>query len=153
LAGVLVASPSYLKKCGVPKTPDDLHRHHIVMLRFASGLTVPWEFKLKGKAFNFETASPSIVISDTEGVGDAAVLGLGIARVSLHFAWPHLQSGRLNIVLNEFNEPGKREMSIQYPHRQHIAPRVKAFVDYAIDRLSRDTTLSATMKDATQFAA
>jgi hypothetical protein len=55
--------------------------------------------------------------------------------------------------LNEFNEPGKREMSIQYPHRQHIAPRVKSFVDYAIDRLSRDTTLSATMKDATQFAA
>lgn len=96
--------------CESAKTPDDLHRHKTIELKFASGQTVPWEFKNRaGKASTFETKSPALVVSDTEAVGDAAVLGLGISRVSLHFAWPHLVAGRLKIVLNDFNEPGKRE--------------------------------------------
>ncbi|MGL5001981.1 MAG: LysR family transcriptional regulator, partial [Casimicrobium sp.] len=100
LAGVLVASPSYLKKHGVPKTPDDLHHHKIIVLRFGTGQTVPWEFKNRaGKATTFETQSPAFIVSDTETVGDAAVLGLGISRVSLHFAWPHLVAKRLKVVL------------------------------------------------------
>jgi DNA-binding transcriptional LysR family regulator len=153
IAGVLVASPSYLKKHGVPKTPQDLHAHRIVMLRFASGLSVPWEFKIKGRAFLFDAVSPSVIVSDTEAVGDAAVYGLGIARVSLHFAWPHLQAGRLKLVLNELNEPGKRELTIQYPHRQFLAPRVKAFVDFVVETFSKHPTLSSTPAQAAKYAA
>jgi DNA-binding transcriptional LysR family regulator len=153
IAGVLVASPAYLKKHGVPKVPEDLHHHHIVMLRFASGLSVPWEFKLKGRTFLFDAVSPAVVVSDTEAVGDAAVYGLGIARVSLHFAWPHLKAGRLKLVLNDFNEPGKRELTIQYPHRQFVAPRVKAFVEFVVDTFAHHPVLSVSPAEANRYAA
>ncbi len=154
LAGVLVASPAYLKKFGVPKAASDLHQHRIIQLRFASGQTVAWEFKGSGgKTTLFETSSPALIVSDTEAVGDAAVLGLGIARVSLHFAWPHLVAGRLKIVLHDSNSPGKREMVLQYPHRENIAPRVKAFVDFALEALSNEPSLAATPKHTARFAA
>lgn len=31
---VLVASPDYLARCGVPATPDDLPAHHCLRYRF-----------------------------------------------------------------------------------------------------------------------
>ncbi len=151
LSGVMVASPAYLKKRGVPKTPDDLQHHNIIMLRFASGVPAPWSLRVKGKLTTFETPSPSFTISDTEAVGDAAVAGLGISRVSLHFAWPHLQAGRLKIVLNSYNDPGTREMVIHYPHREHVAPRIKAFVGYALETLQNDPTLLASVQPLSSF--
>jgi DNA-binding transcriptional LysR family regulator len=151
LSGVMVASPGYLRKYGVPQTPDDLNRHNIIMLRFASGLSVPWTLRVKGKETTFDALTPSLTLSDTEAVGDAAVMNLGISRVSLHFAWPHLLAGRLKVVLNSFNDPGAREMVIHYPHREHVAPRIKAFVDYALETLQNDPTLQASPKSLNQY--
>jgi DNA-binding transcriptional LysR family regulator len=34
LKTVLVASPGYLERCGVPTTPDDLAHHHLIARRF-----------------------------------------------------------------------------------------------------------------------
>ncbi len=153
LSGVMVASPNYLKKFGTPSTPDDLHQHRIIALRFASGLAVPWTLKAKGKLTTFDPASPVLTLSDTEAVGDAAVAGLGISRVSLHFAWPHLQAGRLKAVLNAYNDPGTREMVIHYPHREHVAPRIKAFIDHTLELLQNDPTLQATPQSLTNYCA
>ncbi len=153
LATVCVASPAYLRKHGAPNTPDDLHAHRIIALRFASGASAPWAFRVKGSVKAFDAGTPTLVLSDTESVGDAAILGLGIARVSLHFAWPHLQAGRLKVVLLAFNDPGQREMVIHYPHREFVAPRVKAFVAYMLEAFSKDAALQADAKGLKAFAA
>jgi DNA-binding transcriptional LysR family regulator len=153
LSGVMVASPAYLKRRGVPKTPLDLQAHNIIMLRFSSGQFASWSLRVQGKPSAFEPTTPSLILSDTEAVGDAAVAGLGISRVSLHFAWPHLQSGRLKVILNSYNDPGAREMVIHYPHREHVAPRIKAFVDYALEKLQSDPTLQASWKSLEPFCA
>jgi DNA-binding transcriptional LysR family regulator len=153
LAGVLVASPSYLAKHGVPKTIEDLESHRIVSLRFASGLTALWEFRAKGKAVSFEPKNAAITLSDTEGVGEAAVLGLGIARVSLHFAWAHLQAGRLKLVLAQFSDPGHRELAIHYPHREQTPQRIKAFVDFLIESLKKESSMIASFNEAKRFSA
>jgi DNA-binding transcriptional LysR family regulator len=152
LQTVCVASPAYLKKNGVPTTPEDLHTHRVIALRFASGASAAWEFRVKGALKNFEAAMPSLVLSDTEAVGDAAVLGLGVARVSLHFAWPHLQAGRLKVLLLPYNEGGQREMVIHYPHREFLAPRVKVFVAYLLDAFGKDAALQASAKTLKPFA-
>jgi DNA-binding transcriptional LysR family regulator len=148
---VMVASPAYLKKYGVPKTPDDLHQHQIIMLRFATGASVSWNLRVKGKVTTFEAPSPSLILSDTAAVGEAAVMGLGITLVSQHFAWPHLQAGRLKVVLNAFSEPGTRELVMHYPHREHVAPRIRAFVDYALETLQNDPTLQTSGKSLAPF--
>ncbi len=153
LSGVLVASPGYLERNGIPTSIEALESHRIIQLRFASGASVPWEFRWRGRAVQFEPKSPALVLSDTEGVGDAAVLGLGIARVSLHFAWPHLQAGRLKVVLGRYNDPGRREMVIHYAHRTHLAPRIRAVVDYLMENLQTDRSLQASASALAAFAA
>jgi DNA-binding transcriptional LysR family regulator len=147
----MVASPAYLKKYGTPKTPDDLYQHQIIMLRFATGVSVPWNLRVKGKVVSFEAPSPSLILTDTAAVGDAAVMGLGITLVSQHFAWPHLQAGRLKVVLHSFNEPGTRELVLHYPHREHVAPRIRAFVEYALETLQSDPTLQVSAKSLMPF--
>jgi DNA-binding transcriptional LysR family regulator len=148
---VMVASPAYLKKYGIPKTPDDLYQHQIIMLRFATGVSVPWNLRVKGIVMTFDAPSPSLILTDTAAVGDAAVMGLGITLVSQHFAWPHLQAGRLKVVLHSFNEPGTRELVMHYPHREHVAPRIRAFVEYALETLQSDPTLQVSAKSLMPF--
>ncbi len=150
LVSVMVASPNYLKQTGTPKTILDLHQHRIIMLRFASGRTIPWTFKGQKQ---FETDKPALVLSDTESVGEAAVLGLGIARVSLHFAWAHLVAGRLKLVLNSLNDAGTREMVIHYPHREYLAPRVKTYVEFCLERLKTDPSLQTDTKQLAKYCA
>jgi len=128
---ICVASPAYLRKHGVPKQPDDLAKHRIIALRFASGAT----------------------LSDTEAVGDAAAAGIGVARVAAHFAWHYLASGKLKSVLGHCNDLGRREMVIHYPHREFVAPRIRAFVDFALDTLQHEVSLHVTPKDLQQYEA
>ena len=107
---------------------------------------------MRGKAVTFEPKQPTLTLSDTQLVGDAAVAGMGIARMALHFAWEHLQSGQLKLVLNQFNDTGARELVVHYPHREHVAPRVKAFVDFMLQSLKDEPSLHAMLKDAAIYA-
>lgn len=153
LAMVCVASPAYLQKFGAPKVPEDLANHQIISLRFLSGLIAAWDFRVRGKAVTFEFKQSTLTLSDTGLVGDAAIAGMGITRMALHFAWPHLQASRLKLVLMPFNDPGAREMVIHYPHREHVAPRVKAFVEFMLASLKDEPSLRATLKEAAVYAA
>jgi DNA-binding transcriptional LysR family regulator len=147
----MVASPAYLRKFGVPKTPDDLHQHRIILLKFSSGSSMPWSLRVKGKEIAFDVAAPALTLSDTAAVGDAAAMGLGIARVSLHFVWTALQAGQLKVVLNQFNVPGTRELVLHYPHREHLAPRIKAFVNYSLESLQNDPNLQISPKSLAPY--
>lgn len=153
LTMVYVASPAYLKKCGVPRTPEALANHQTIALKFVMGAQVAWEFRVRGKSVTFEPKSPTLTLSDTDLIGDAAVAGMGVARMALHFAWPHLQAGTLKLLLTPFNDPSTREMVIHYPHREHVPTRVKVFVDFMLSALAREPSLNAKIKDLKAFEA
>jgi DNA-binding transcriptional LysR family regulator len=155
LEAVCVASPAYLKRNGIPKSPDDLAKHDLIALRFASGQIATWDFKSRGAAQSqsFTPTRRVLTLSDTAAIGEAAVGGVGIARVSLHFAFQHLKAGRLKIVLLGHNDAGRRELVMHYPHRTHIATRITAFADFMLEALKRDDSLRAATKNCAEFAA
>ena len=78
---------------------------------------------------------------------------IGVARVAAHFAWHYLASGKLKSVLGHCNDLGRREMVIHYPHREFVAPRIRAFVDFALDTLQHEVSLHVTPKDLQQYEA
>src|SRR6201997_5601783 len=56
-----VASPDYLSRHGVPKTPADLHAHACINWRFpGSGRIYRWEFEKKDKRLEMAVAGPLI---------------------------------------------------------------------------------------------
>jgi DNA-binding transcriptional LysR family regulator len=153
---VLVASPAYLEAHGTPRRIDDLKRHRLIAMRFLNGQTSRWTFRAPqgGREMQEFTPEPAaLVISDSLACIDAAVAGLGIAESPAHQAWPHLQAGRLKVVLARQHDAGKRTMALQYPHRALMAPRVRVTVDFLLNGLAGDEALQITRAQLREFAA
>lgn len=131
---VLVASPAYLARYGIPVQPQDLAGHRLLTRRFLGGRVVPWNFKERdGSITTFDTSSAVMTLSSPEAITQAAVAGAGIANLGVHHAWKHLLTGELKVLLLEFNHPGSFEMTLQYPHRALMAPRVRVTVEYLLE--------------------
>lgn len=143
---VLVASPAYLRKHGTPARPADLARHRLISIRYLNGQTSRWSLR-RGRGGALEDWLPepaALTVSDPMAAVEAAAAGMGIAQGGAHHAWPYLQSGKLKVVLAGHHDSGRRAMALQYPHRALVAPRVKATVDYLLERLKADPALQLT---------
>ncbi|CNK94515.1 LysR family transcriptional regulator [Yersinia alsatica] len=149
---ILVAAPEYLALHGVPHSPADLDKHHLIARRFLGGRVAPWGFRATdGSLTTVEPDSAVVTISAPEAQAQAACLGLGIAQVGVHHALQHLKSGALKIVLFGQHDPGNYEMVIQYPHRALIAPRVWVTVEYLLSRFKQDETLQFPLDELSRF--
>ena len=96
---VLVASPDYLARCGVPATPDDLPAHHCLRYRFpGSGKLEPWYFSL-GDDERALDVSGSLIFNEDRLIKDAALAGLGIAQRFQGTVLQELAQGQLVEVL------------------------------------------------------
>lgn len=154
LKTALVASPEYLARCGIPKTPADLANHHLIARRFLGGRVSPWGFRGNdGSLTTLEPDAAAVTLSAPEAQTQAALLGLGIAQVGVHHALAHLQAGALKAVLVGQHDPGNYEMVIQYPHRALVAPRVKATVEYLLDAFRQDASLHFPLERLADYAA
>jgi DNA-binding transcriptional LysR family regulator len=146
---LLIASPAYLRKHGVPRNPDELKAHRLIALRYLNGTTARWRFK----GFELMPEPPALVLSDPLAVVEAAVAGVGIAQAGAHHAWRHLQAGRLKSVLGRHHDTGKLAMALQYPHRALMAPRVRVTVDHLLAELAGIESLHVTPNQWREFSA
>ncbi len=152
LSTVLVASAAYLRKRGVPRRASDLAGHDLIGLRFLSGQWSEWRFEEDGRDLPFEPSGRAIV-SDPEAVAQLAVLDLGIGAVAIHHALPHLRDGTLKVLMLDSYRPSERDMALQYPHREHIAPRVRAVVEQLLAAFAANPDLHLSGNDLRAFAA
>ncbi|MBV8465572.1 MAG: LysR family transcriptional regulator [Burkholderiales bacterium] len=154
---VLAAAPGYLALHGIPKTRADLATHRLIAVRFLNGHRSPWSFS--DAAGNIGEHLPDtlgrvgLVVSAPDAAVQGAELGLGIAQVGAHHAWPSLKAGRLKLVLHQAHFSSPREMVLQYPHRALIAPRVRATVDFLLDAFARDEALHVRRETLEQYQA
>ncbi|KDB09536.1 transcriptional regulator, LysR family [Burkholderia sp. lig30] len=147
LNAVLVASPEYLAKHGVPQTPGALQAHRLIARRFLSGQVAPWNFKAEDVSITtLDPASRAMLtLSAPESLVQAACDSVGIAQVGVHLAWDHLLSGSLKVILHKFHQPGTFEMVMQYPHRALMAPRVQVTLKHLLEAFEADQKLHVPM--------
>lgn len=135
---VLVASPGYLEANGVPKRPEDLSRHRLLTRRFLGGRVSPWNFKAKdGSITTLNTEAAVMTMSSPETLTESAVAGVGVAEVGVHHAWKYLRTGELKALLLKSHHPGSFEMTLQYPHRALMAPRVRVTVEHLLEAFAK----------------
>lgn len=143
----LVASPAYLAREGVPRTPLELKHHKLIVRRFLGGKVSPWSFRATdGSITTLDLDDAVLTLSAPEAMAQAASLGMGIAQVGVHHAWAHLVAGRLKVLLLGRHDPGHYEMTMQYPHRALMAPRVRATIDYLLAAFAQDEALHVPLK-------
>jgi len=112
-----VATPDYLARHGVPKTPRDLLSHNCINLRMQSaGGLYAWEFERGGRALNVRVGG-QLIFNCAPPIVDAALAGLGIAFLGeMDFA-KYLADGRLQRVLEDWCPPFAGH-HLYYPSRR-----------------------------------
>ena len=130
---IVVASPAYAEKHGLPKKPEDLHDHNCLILSTAQALT-DWEFSHNGETRKIHVDGPFEANSGV-AVHAATLAGIGIAQLASYVAVPDLKAGRLISCLDEF-VTSQRPIYAVYPHRRHLSPKVREFVNFLIERFT-----------------
>jgi DNA-binding transcriptional LysR family regulator len=102
---VVCASPEYLARAGVPRTPRDLRAH--ACLRFAGlGSTREWTFQEAGRRFAVPVAGP-LSGNQAEPLVEACAEGLGIGNFLSYQVAPLVTAGRLRPLLEEWRLPAR----------------------------------------------
>jgi DNA-binding transcriptional LysR family regulator len=144
ISSVLVATPTYLKARGVPRRHQDLSQHDVLRVKFLNGRMLPWSFKEtengKYKIVTFE-GQGKLIISDPEMILSAALQHMGIAGLGRYDAHDALMNGKLVEVLPDQFIGGSYSLSLFYPHRTGLAPRVRTLVDFLLGHLAKDAAL------------
>jgi DNA-binding transcriptional LysR family regulator len=132
LRRVICASPAYLAARGRPKRPDDLGAHACITFE---GMTAPdaWTFKA-GKTEQSVAIHSRLIVNTAEAAIDAAIAGAGFTRVLSYQAADAVRTGRLHIVLAQF-EPPPWDVSLVHAGGRLLPLKVRAFLDFAAPRL------------------
>lgn len=142
---VVVASPAYLAERGVPRSAADLARHDAIGVAVSGGVVAPWALYPPGRKSRAEReiGEPRMQLTANTGeVGIAAALaGRGLARALSYQVAAAVQAGRLRIVLAD-HEPPPIPVQVVYVDGRKAAAKVKAFVDFTVDRLRREPVLN-----------
>ncbi|RXZ44777.1 LysR family transcriptional regulator [Crenobacter cavernae] len=143
----VVASPDYWAEHGKPQKPEDLAEHDCINYQFStSGRLFKWEFNVAGERLPLEV-NGTYTLNDIGAVVDMARLGLGVAQLSGHEVMPYIRSGELEVALAG-HVSRERSIYLCFPHRDHIAPRTRAFVDFVVERLADHPDIRAELTAA-----
>jgi DNA-binding transcriptional LysR family regulator len=128
---VIVASPDYLARHGVPLQPEDLLQHNC--LRFNFRRAAPdWPFRRDGEYFSLKVTG-TVEGNSGDALAQFARLGTGIARIGAFSVADDLRRGDLVPLLEAFN-PGDREpIHAVFVGGAAMPARVRAFVDFLLE--------------------
>jgi DNA-binding transcriptional LysR family regulator len=129
---ILIASPDYLARCGAPETPADLAHH--TMIAF-TGLMPRNEWRyVDGNKPTTVALNPRFEINDAAAAIQAAELGRGVTVALSYMVSEQFRGGALVPLLDAYTPP-PQPVHLVYPHARLIAPKIRAFIDFAAPRL------------------
>lgn len=135
---VTCCSPAYLHGRRAPRTPAELSDHDCVL--YGHGKGVEWRFEVEGRPVTALVAG-CLRVNNGEVARDAALAGLGIARLPTFIVGDALRDGRLVTILDAF-EPAPAAVYAVYPHHRQSFLAIRAFIDFLRDAFA--TGLAAT---------
>lgn len=124
-----VASPAYLARHGVPRTPADLERHRLVNYASPSnGRVAPWEW-VEGDEVKRVALRARVTVNSAEAYIACCLAGLGLIQIPAYDVNAHLRAGELVEVLPD-HRAAPMPMTLLYPHRQHLSRRFQVFAEW-----------------------
>lgn len=129
------AAPSYLAARGIPEHPRDLLEHACMRGQFSGGAIATWEFERDGEIVRVDPPGPLQVRQGAafDLAVQAAVGGLGIVHLFEDWIRPHVDSGELVPILQDWCQAFSGPF-LYYPGRKHLPSPLRAFVDFVRSR-------------------
>lgn len=129
----LFACPRHLERSGRPATPEELRQHNLVM--FVGGAQRrAWQLRQGSEKEVVKVDAPArLRVNNSFAVRDALLASLGIGQLPLLIAREPVAQGRLVRVLPEWH-PVPVPVHAVYPSKRYLLPKVRAFIDVALER-------------------
>ena len=125
---VVVASPDYLAKRGVPRTPAALARHDALIYSTVQG-DARWLLSgPDGRTRSIDVRGP-LRANNLSALLSAARGHLGIAALPRYVAHASLRSGAVRAILDDWSLPSQ-EIHAVYPSPRLVPAKVSGFVDW-----------------------
>jgi DNA-binding transcriptional LysR family regulator len=133
------ASPAYLARHGLPCTLDDLARHKLIHFTpVLGGRRVGWEVVEQGQVRSIPMQG-ALAVNSAEAYQAACLAGLGLIQAPEPGVRHLLAQGQLVEVLPGHPAP-PMAVSLLYPHRRHLARRVRLFMDWLAEQITPHAT-------------
>ena len=129
------ASPHYVARRGMPKTPEDLQQHDCLSFAYPAGddwQSVEKRWRLSGPDGEIMVdVSGPMLINSSAGLHQAARTGMGIVMLPDALVEQDLREGRLVKVIADF-QPPSRPMHLLYAPDRYRLPKLRRFVEFAM---------------------
>jgi DNA-binding transcriptional LysR family regulator len=130
---IVCAAPSYWQRRGRPGVPQDLAGHDCITYAYQAWPN-EWSFVgVNGQRFAV-CIKGSLRTNNGDMAQRVALAGLAVASLPRFICGPELAAGRLERVLAEWMPPPPGIYAV-YPHNRHLSAKVRAFVDFLVERL------------------
>jgi DNA-binding transcriptional LysR family regulator len=139
---VMVASPDYLKRHGMPKTVADLQSHKAMLYRRPNGI-LNWQAKVAGDWRELRLL-PALISNQGDALLDAVTAGHGIALLPKWGILRHLAEGSLiQLTLDDAEIAATRSeysgIYLLYHRPKYGLQKMKVAVDFLLNELTEDT--------------
>jgi DNA-binding transcriptional LysR family regulator len=132
------ASPIYLERHGEPLHPDDLQHHRTLAMQKQRSNAGAYAWTLNdGKSSSDYPIHPILVANDPDALRGALLCGEGLMLNSGVSVKAFAEMGQLRRVLASWTGP-EFEFNAVFPRGQVQSPKVRAFVDFLVERLNFD---------------
>ena len=129
---VICASPAYLSTHDTPVAPDDLAKHDCIGFEGLQKVRT-WPF---GRGSDAKTVAikPRFAANTADAVIEAAIAGIGIARLTSYQAAGAIREGQLVSLLRGYN-PEPLPVHLVHTGPSLVPLKMRAFLDFAGPRL------------------
>jgi DNA-binding transcriptional LysR family regulator len=132
------ASPAYLERHGEPLHPDDLRHHRTLAMHKSRNSNGGYAWTLgDGKKMADYPIDPILVANDPAALRGALLCGEGLMMTSDVSIKAFAELGHVQRVLAGWVGP-ELDFNAVFPRGQVVSPKVRAFVDFLLERLNFD---------------
>lgn len=121
---VLVASPYYLERCGIPTSLDDLDAHQGIF--YTNRGVADWRFIGLSGALN-RRARPGLRVNNGDMMRDAVIAGLGISLLPMFIVGASIRQGELCVV-DVGMEAEQEFIYVAHPEGRRPSEKLRALV-------------------------
>ena len=124
----LCGSPDYFKKHGRPTSPVDLEQHEWVIYKLTSGA-----IELSKGSRSYSVAVKGSISTNNAAARTAFIVGgHGLGKIPFYDAWPRVQSGLLEIILDDYE---LKDIAIYgvFPPGTTSSKKLRLLIDYLKD--------------------
>ena len=132
---VACASPGYLKRLGMPKSPEELTGHDCISYAYWP-LHNDWHFRRKG-VDRIVRISGNLRGNNGDILVNAAIEGLGVILHPTFLVYEALRRKKLVQIFSDWEADDLTVFAV-YPNRKYLPPKVRSFIDFLAELFGPD---------------